>query len=365
MPPMGVRPRSAADPGSEPRRGPRAGQSRLQLRRAGRTAQGPLVHGERHPSQHHRPRSDGEHRPLRAVRPEPGGQDDVAAQPHGSGSRAESIGTGEGDRRGLPRLDARSGDPRLHDARGRGSEHRLRHDRVSESGPDRFGAPRQRRGPADDGGLPMNDLVESEDELLDPQPAPQAAPRTKAAGVLRRWRAQLPFGADSDPRQRRRAVLACGMALALAAGAGAAGVAVHRADLHRDQSRVQSRILLHLLGGGASMTFLSVDGSGHTVVPDRFDIPLATDFAISVRNDGAQPLDIRAVRIKEPGVDVESYETSATVKPGEAVSVVARGPVDRTAADLPQYPSGVTVTRRTAGSKTRPAGKPTDVALAF
>ncbi|OLE27767.1 MAG: hypothetical protein AUG49_04330 [Catenulispora sp. 13_1_20CM_3_70_7] len=175
----------------------------------------------------------------------------------------------------------------------------------------------------------MNDLVESEDELLDPQPAPQAAPRTKAAGVLRRWRAQLPFGADSDPRQRRRAVLACGMALALAAGAGAAGVAVHRADLHRDQSRVQSRILLHLLGGGASMTFLSVDGSGHTVVPDRFDIPLATDFAISVRNDGAQPLDIRAVRIKEPGVDVES------------------------------------VTVRTAGSKTRPAGKPTDVALAF
>jgi len=211
----------------------------------------------------------------------------------------------------------------------------------------------------------MNDLVESEDELLDPQPAPQAAPRTKAAGVLRRWRAQLPFGADSDPRQRRRAVLACGMALALAAGAGAAGVAVHRADLHRDQSRVQSRILLHLLGGGASMTFLSVDGSGHTVVPDRFDIPLATDFAISVRNDGAQPLDIRAVRIKEPGVDVESYETSATVKPGEAVSVVARVSVHCTAADLPQYPSGVTVTVRTAGSKTRPAGKPTDVALAF
>ncbi|MFL6110624.1 MAG: hypothetical protein ACJ786_04645 [Catenulispora sp.] len=211
----------------------------------------------------------------------------------------------------------------------------------------------------------MTDLVESEDELLDPQPAPEAAPRSKVAGVLRRWRARLPFGADSDPRQRRRAVVACSMALALLAGAGAAGAAVHRADLHRDRSREQSRILVHLLGGGASMTFDSAD-SGRAVVPDRFDTPLAATLTIGVRNDGAQPLNITAVQIKpQPGVDVESYKTNATVQPGEAVSVMARVAVHCTAADLPQYPSGVTVTVRTSGDKTKPAGKPTDLALAF
>lgn len=211
----------------------------------------------------------------------------------------------------------------------------------------------------------MTDLVESEDELLDPQPAPETAPRNKLAGAWRRLRARLPFGADSDPRRRRRAVLACGMTVALVAGAGAAGAAVHRADLHRNRSHVQSRILLHLLGGGASMTFNSNDGRGYELVPDRFDTPLAADFTVSLRNDGAQPLDITGLQIRQPGVDVMAHQTKATVKPGEAVSVMARVAVHCTAPDLPQYPSGVTVTVRTAADKTKPAGKPTDVALPF
>ncbi|MFD0631161.1 hypothetical protein ACFQ9X_05460 [Catenulispora yoronensis] len=165
----------------------------------------------------------------------------------------------------------------------------------------------------------MTDLVESDEELLDPLPRPLPGPaagsrdrdRPSALGRLaaaaRRLRAGTPLGGDpddpdgADPQRRQRLLRAGALALALAAGAGAAGVAVHRVDLHRDQARVQDRLLLHLLGGGASLTYAGTGARDGVSVPDSFAAPLATDLTIGLRNDGALPVEITGVTVRQPG----------------------------------------------------------------
>jgi hypothetical protein len=214
----------------------------------------------------------------------------------------------------------------------------------------------------------MTDLIESEDELLDPRPASGPAAEGGLAALARRLRARTSLSGRpraADPKRRRRAVQGGALALALVAGASAAGVAVHRVDLHRDQSRVQERMLLHLLGGGASLTYAGTGARSGLSLPDRFDSPMPTDFTIGVRNDGARPLEVTGVRIQQPGVDVVSPAPKATVKPGESVALTTRVTVRCTAADLPASPTGATVTVRTAAEKGTKAGAATDVPLTF
>lgn len=231
----------------------------------------------------------------------------------------------------------------------------------------------------------MTDLIESEDELLDPQPAPGRAGEGKLAAAARRLRARglvrglsgagglgglggltsRSDGEEDDPRRRRRAVQAGALTVVLVAGAGAAGVAVHRTDLHRSQSQVQDRMLLHLLGGGASMTYSGSGARSGMALPDSFDAPLPTDFTIGVRNDGARAMEVVGVRIQQPGVDVVDAAPKATVKPGESVALTTRVAVHCTAPDLPGSPTGATVTVRSAAAPGRAAGTPTDVPLAF
>ena len=266
----------------------------------------------------------------------------------------------------------------------------------------------------------MTDLVESEDELLDPQPAPGDGPRTRLAALARRLRGRVGLGAgpavdaagtaadvgtadadttdadttdagatgggatgsatdaegrtapespdspaEADPGRRQRLTRGAALALALVAGASAAGVAVHKADLHRNASRVQDRVLLHLLGGGASLTYAGNGARDGVLLPDSFDTPMPTDLTIGLRNDGARRLEIVGVRIRQPGVEVVTPAPKATVEPGQAVALTTRITVRCTAADLPRAPTGATVTVRTAADRDHAAGAPTDLALAF
>ncbi|GAA1992861.1 hypothetical protein [Catenulispora subtropica] len=212
----------------------------------------------------------------------------------------------------------------------------------------------------------MTDLIESEDELLEPQPAPGPSGVTGLAALTRRLRARTPFGGSgADPQRRPRAALAGVLAVALAAGAAAAGVAVHRADLHRERTRGQDRMLLHLLGGGASLAYAGTGARSGQALPDAFDAPLPTDFTIGVRNDGAKALEITAVRIRQPGMDVVDSAPKAMVKPGESVALTTRVAVHCTASDLPRSPTGATVVVRTAADKGKKAGDPIEVPLTF
>ncbi|NUR61889.1 MAG: hypothetical protein HOV87_25000 [Catenulispora sp.] len=255
----------------------------------------------------------------------------------------------------------------------------------------------------------MTDLIESEDELLDPQPAPGAAGRARLAALARRLRGgggigtetgtdtdtgtgtgvggdnaadteaadaetsdveggtwpEDPAEAEIDPRRRQHLTRVAALALALVAGASAAGVAVHKADLHRNASQVQDRVLLHLLGGGASLTYAGTGARDGVSLPDTFDTPMATDLTIGLRNDGARRLEITGVQIHQPGVDVVDPAPKATVEPGQAVALTTRITVRCTASDLPQAPTGATVTVRTAADKGHAAGAPTKLPLTF
>lgn len=216
----------------------------------------------------------------------------------------------------------------------------------------------------------MTDLIESDDELLDPQPAPGGYRRARLTALARRLRPGARYGIpgdepEADPRRRQRVLQAGALALALAAGAGAAGVAVHKADLHRDQSQIQDRLLLHMLGGGASLTYAGVGARDGVSLPDSFDDPMPTDLTIGLRNDGARPLEITGVRIRQPGVDVVDPAPKAVVKPGESVALTTRIAVRCTAADLPSAPTGATLTVRTAADRGQAAGAATDVPLTF
>lgn len=213
----------------------------------------------------------------------------------------------------------------------------------------------------------MTDLIESEDELLDPPAGPAAAaPPHRLASALHRLRERSPLGAgeEIDPERRRRLGLAALLAVAIAAGAGATGVAVHSRDLDHAQTRTQDRVLLHLLGGGAGMSFGGDPYQG-VGVPGTFQTPLSADFTISVRNDGAKPLQVTAVGIAVPGVDVVAAAPAMTVAPGDSEALTSRIAVHCTAADLPRYPSGVTLTVRTPAADGKAAGVPTALPLAF
>lgn len=217
----------------------------------------------------------------------------------------------------------------------------------------------------------MTGLIESEDELLDPQPGPAAAARPGGlAAFLHRLRAGLPLGGagrETDPARRRRVVLGSLLAVALAAGAGATGVVVHSRDLHSTRAETRDRLLLHLLGGGATLTF-DAGGAGTGTasnLPGSFGAPLNAYFTIALRNDGAKPLQVTAVRISVPGVDLLGTPSTPTLQPGDSEAVTARVAVHCTASDLPQYPSGATLTVRTPAAKDQAAGSPATVPLTF
>lgn len=217
----------------------------------------------------------------------------------------------------------------------------------------------------------MTDLIESEDELLDPQPGPVAvgAPRRRWAAALHRLRERTPLGAPdggADPVRRRRRTLTGLLAAGVAAGAAATGVAMHSHDVTHALARTQNRTLLHLLGGTATLTFTPTDGGVNGFgLPGNFQAPLTTDFTIALRNDGAQPLEVTAVSIAVPGLDVVSSPPATTFAPGDAEALTSRVAVHCMAADLPRYPSGVTVSVRTPAARGKAAGPVTEVPLAF
>jgi len=158
------------------------------------------------------------------------------------------------------------------------------------------------------------------------------------------------------------------LAVALVAGAVGSGVAVHRVDVHRSQTQVRTRLLLHLLGGSATLTLSDTDSArGSIPIPDSFDTPLGTDFGVSVRNDSAQPLEISNLRLRLPGVDVVTPAPDTVVPANTSATLTTRIAVHCNAKDLPQYPSGVTVTARTISGKDKATATsaPTDIPLTF
>ena len=215
----------------------------------------------------------------------------------------------------------------------------------------------------------MTDLIESEDELLDPPAGPAAAaPPHRLAAALHRLRARTPLGAgdEVDPARQRRLGPAALLRVAIAAGAGATGVAVHSRDLSHAQSRTQDRLLLHLLGGSATLTFNPTDsGADGLGSPTMSQAPLSTDFTIALRNDGAKPLQVTDVKIAVPGVEMVGAARATTIAPGDSESLTSRVAVHCTDTDLPRYPSGVTLTVRTPAAAGKPAGAPTTLPVAF
>ena len=213
----------------------------------------------------------------------------------------------------------------------------------------------------------MTGLIESEDELLEPQVGPVAAAgRHRVLAAWHRLRARTPLGAgpEVDPERRRRLALAGLLAVAMAAGAGATGAVVHSRDVGGAHARTDDRTLLHVLGGSGTLTFGGSDVND-LGVPGSLQSPLPADLTVALRNDGAKPLEVTAVRISVPGVDVLSTAPITALAPGDSEALTTRIAVHCTAADLPRYPSGVTVTVRTPAAKGKPAGSPTTVPLAF
>jgi hypothetical protein len=214
----------------------------------------------------------------------------------------------------------------------------------------------------------MTDLIESEDELLDPPAGPAAAaPPHRLAAAVHRLRARSPLGTgdEIDPERRRRLGVAALLAVAIAAGAGATGVAVHSRDIVHAHTRTQDRVLLHLLGGSATLSFGGDSVYQGVGVPGTFQTPLSADFTVALRNDGAKPLQVTGVRIAVPGVDVVGAAPATTIAAGDSESLTSHVAVHCTAADLPRYPSGVTVTVRTPAANGKAAGSPTTLSLAF
>ncbi|MEY9925589.1 hypothetical protein ABH926_000209 [Catenulispora sp. GP43] len=218
----------------------------------------------------------------------------------------------------------------------------------------------------------MTDLIESEDELLDPQAGPvAAAPPHRLVAALHRLRDRTPLGAgfEADPERRRRRTLAGLLALALVTGAAATGVAVHSRDVGHARARTQDRMLLHVLGGSATLTFGDLNGSGSGDGSQVGRIPgidpLPADFTVTLRNDGAQPLEVTGIRIAVPGVAVLDPAPHMTLGPGDAEALTSKVDVNCDAGDLPQYPSGVTATVRTPAATGKAPGSPTAVPLAF
>lgn len=217
----------------------------------------------------------------------------------------------------------------------------------------------------------MTDLIESEDELLDPpQPGPAAAaPRRRWATALYRLGERVrPDGADreADPARRRRRTLAGLLALGVAAGAAATGAAMHHRDVTHARDRAQNRMLLHLLGGSATLAFSPTDGGINGLgIQGNFQAPLTTDFTIALRNDGAKPLEVTGVGISVPGIDLLTAAPHTTLPPGGSEALTSKVAVHCTAPDLPRYPSGVTVTVRTPATKGEAAGPAGTLPLAF
>ncbi|MBS2535236.1 hypothetical protein KGQ20_20950 [Catenulispora sp. NF23] len=220
----------------------------------------------------------------------------------------------------------------------------------------------------------MTDLIESEDELLDPQAGPPVVtPPHRVAAAWHRLRDRTPLRSvrsvrsvrETDPERHRRLVLAGLLAVAVAAGAGATGVAVHRGDLHGAQARTQDRTLLHLLGGSAALTLSESGDYGGVDLPGSLQTPLQAHFAIAVRNDGAKPVDVTNLRMTVPGVDVLATPGRMNLAPGDAESLTGLVAVHCDALNLREYPTGVTVSVRTSAAKGRPAGPSTTLTLAF
>lgn len=222
----------------------------------------------------------------------------------------------------------------------------------------------------------MTDLIESEDELLDPQPGPAAAaPPHRLAAALHRLRDRTPLaaGREIDPERRRRRSLAGLLALALAAGAGATGVAVHSRDVGHARAHAQDRMLLHVLGGSATLSFGNLNGSGSGSGSSDGSVfggtsgqdSLPAYFTVALRNDGAKPLEVTGLRIAVPGVAVLDPAPAMTLGPGDTEALTTKIGVSCDAAALPEYPSGVTATVRTPAAKDKAAGSPATVPLAF
>ncbi|WP_194922466.1 hypothetical protein [Catenulispora pinisilvae] len=217
----------------------------------------------------------------------------------------------------------------------------------------------------------MTDLIESEDELLDPQAGPPVlTPPHRVAAAWHRLRDRTPLRSvrsvrETDPDRHRRRVLAGLLTVAVAAGAGATGVAVHRGDLHGAQARTQDRTLLHLLGGSAALTLSESGDYGGVDLPGSLQTPLQAHFSIAVRNDGAKPVDVTNLQLSVPGVDVLATPGRMNIAPGDAESLTGLVAVHCDAPNLREYPTGVTLSIRTAAAKGQPAGSPTTLTLAF
>jgi len=217
----------------------------------------------------------------------------------------------------------------------------------------------------------MTDLIESEDELLDPQQGPGAAEPPRLLTAWRRLRDRTPLGGraagtEPDPRRRQRAVVAVLMTVAVTAGAGAAGVVVHSHDVSRDRTRSENRLLPHLVGGGATLTLGDMSPSGGiTTQPVDLAAPLPVDFSITLRNDGELPLEVASVEIGEPGVDTVQGAPVTTIPPHAAAVLTAKIVVHCDAPDLPRSPTGVTLVARSAADKDHPAGKPATIPVNF
>src|SRR5262249_42780524 len=71
--------------------------------------------------------------------------------------------------------------------------------------------------------------------------------------------------------------------------------------------------------------------------------------------------------LQQPGVDVVTPAPDTMVAPGASATLTTRIAVHCNAKDLPQYPSGVTVTVHTVSAKDKPTttGAATDVPLTF
>ena len=154
----------------------------------------------------------------------------------------------------------------------------------------------------------MTDLIESEDELLDPQPGPAAAApphRFGLAAAAHRLRERPPLGAgcEIDPARRRRMTWPPCWPWPWRPARGPPGCSCTAATCTPREAHAEDRMLLHLLGGGATLTFdAGGPGTGTASnLPGTFGAPLNAYFTLALRNDGAKPLQVTGVGIWCPG----------------------------------------------------------------
>ena len=164
--------------------------------------------------------------------------------------------------------------------------------------------------PAGEGGVLMTDLIESEDELLDPQPGRRPPRRT---GWPPPCTGCATVAAAHPARDRSRTAPAAGPGRPADPGRGGRGRGDRggRAPARPApaQAHTQDRMLLHLLGGSATLSLSELGPYPGTITPEGSDTPMEANFSIALRNDGAKPLrvdrhpvqDARGRRDRHPG----------------------------------------------------------------